>query len=427
MKHYLNLILYYFLLLTGLCVTSWLIYTRFIRERVIRDIPDLALTEIRFWVLFYLCCIYIFIIKSLLKRKPTNVALEEIIDFIYKPMIVFDHSLKYNTKIRPYYYKLMLKISSLLPVLDGTHVYLIIIFMQIIPRIILVIFLVLDTFYFNKLEIFYKVVLIGLVPLIFRYIKYTLKDMQEYWLKELEQQYVSVKLYEKGFHSAFVENFHKQKRDVNAKQQPTAQYHDRVFTVREACEILYEHYLEQYVLNYEYDASPQTYEKFIFEIIKKKYKPEIIELTKTDLFLLKYNDFQSLREFYDSFMPMIINIKVCLYKFRVIDESKSLQIMRILIFSLYLICWSYILIISYWHTFIPLTIGLNYLISFLTYLGIADNHFAEMHWGSLAPNMLTWITFKFLFKIFLKKTLTYLLYYLYSYIFIILLILIIFL
>jgi hypothetical protein len=427
MKQYLNLFLYYLTILIGLGLTSWLIYTRFIRARVIRDIPDLNLTEIRFWVLFYLCCIYIFIIKSLLKKKPTNVALQEIINFIYKPLVNFDHSLKYNNKIKPYFYKLMSNLSSRLNLLYGKHVYLIIIFMQIIPRIILVIFLVLDTFYFHKLEIFYKVVLIGLVPLIFRYIKYTLKDMQERWLKDLEEKYVSVHFYEKGFSSAFVENFKKKKRDVNAKQQPTAQYHDITVTVREASEILYEQSIEEFELNYEYETSPLCHDNVYFEIIKKKYKPEIIELTKADCFLLEHEDYTNLKELYESLMPMIINLKICLAIFSVINERKSLHVMRILTFSLYFICWSYILIISYRNTPIPLNMGLNYLINFLAYLGTADNPFAELHWGSLNINMLTWVTIKFLFKILLKKIVTYLLYYLYHYFFIILLILTVFL
>ena len=59
-----NLLSYYILLLLGLIGTSWIIWSRFIRERTIRNIPDELLTEYRVWILLYLCCIYFIIIKN---------------------------------------------------------------------------------------------------------------------------------------------------------------------------------------------------------------------------------------------------------------------------------------------------------------------------------------------------------------------------
>jgi hypothetical protein len=54
-----NLLSYYILLLLGLITTSWIIWSRFIRNRIIRKIPDVLLTEYRFWILLYICCLYL--------------------------------------------------------------------------------------------------------------------------------------------------------------------------------------------------------------------------------------------------------------------------------------------------------------------------------------------------------------------------------
>ena len=81
LNNYIKNILYYCLLLVGLIATSWIVWARFLRERTIREIPEL-LTEFRFWFLIYLCCLYVFIIKSLLKPLKKIIFLLKIIFLI---------------------------------------------------------------------------------------------------------------------------------------------------------------------------------------------------------------------------------------------------------------------------------------------------------------------------------------------------------
>ena len=107
MNKILNLFIYYLLLFLGLGITSWMIWSRFIRERTIRDIPDLLLTEYRFWILLYICIIYLYVIKNLIKPK-TNNPFSNIINILYKPLTVLDNFIKYNKYIRVYYYKSMI-------------------------------------------------------------------------------------------------------------------------------------------------------------------------------------------------------------------------------------------------------------------------------------------------------------------------------
>lgn len=64
--NYFKIIYYYILLITGLCVISLLIWSRFIRERLPKDIPYSYLTEFRFWILVYICCITVQMINDII-------------------------------------------------------------------------------------------------------------------------------------------------------------------------------------------------------------------------------------------------------------------------------------------------------------------------------------------------------------------------
>ena len=106
-----NLIIYFILLFGGLIGTSWIIWARFIRQRTIRDIPDYLLTEYRFWLLLYICLIYLYSIKSLLKEPSSHIIYQEInkiSNYIWKPLITLDHAIKYNSFCKDYYIKLIL-------------------------------------------------------------------------------------------------------------------------------------------------------------------------------------------------------------------------------------------------------------------------------------------------------------------------------
>jgi hypothetical protein len=202
MNSIIKLFMYYILILLGLIITSWIIWSRFIRARILRDIPDALFTEYRFWILFYICCIYLYVIKTILIPKKESLVFTEILDIIYKPLKTLDHTIKYNKYIKIYYYKICFNILTFITNIVKVKYKFVLIFvfcMQILPRIILVIFLLVDTFYYHKLEYFYKVVLIGLLPFIFNYLKYCLKDIYEQWILNLENSYIGVRIFEENY------------------------------------------------------------------------------------------------------------------------------------------------------------------------------------------------------------------------------------
>ena len=59
------------LYILGIIIISWLLWSRFIRERLPKDIP-FELTEFRFYILVYICCVYLFIIYNLMRKSKEN-------------------------------------------------------------------------------------------------------------------------------------------------------------------------------------------------------------------------------------------------------------------------------------------------------------------------------------------------------------------
>ena len=364
---------YYILILLGLFFISWMIWARFIRDRTIRNIPDDLLTEVRFWILVYICCIYIYVIKSLIKKSKANLLPSNIIEYIWKPAITLDHTIKYNRLFKHFYYKLILiVINSWFNLsINGRRIFLI--GLQIVPRIILVIFLVVDTFYFNKLEIFYKVILLGTLPLIFRYLEYCLNDIYDHWVEELNSYYDKVQIFEKGY-----------SYDISRVDKTEAFWHYEKVTIDDYIEILFDserEYLLGYV-TYEYTAHP-----FPKKHIYRQY--EVIFGKPTSSWnLTEYNQLDLL---FEKLMPDIIKLRYIFSNLSALKDERKIKWMKIGIFTTYLICWAYILIVSYHAYPIELHMFNNILQSIIKYLMMAENpfegYFISLEETNISPNL----------------------------------------
>lgn len=363
---------YYILLLLGLIGTSWIIWARFIRTRTIREIPDYLLTEYRFWILLYICCIYLYVIKNLLKPTEANSILTFLNDYIYKPFTILDRAIKYNKLIKPYYKKFIILFTKTVKHWEEYIIFWFIIFIRIVPRFILVTFLLLDTFYFHKLEIFYKVILIGTLPFIYRYIKYSVKDMYEYYVEELENTYDEVTIFEKEY-----------KYDLSRKRETEAIHHYSTVSLKEYIEIKFDNWV-LYILNdvtYEYIADP-----FAKVHIYKEYKMNKYNNLHTKL---TYEDAQEIDKLFNELMPLIIDLKLVVLKIRTQEEKSIIKWSKIIIFSLYLICWGFILTISYYHYPIELPMFKYLVRNIMTYLSIINDPFAAMGEYSRNTNLIT--------------------------------------
>ena len=307
---YIKTIWYYILLLLGLAAASWIIWSRFLRERTIREIPEL-LTEYRFWFLMYLCSLYLYIIKSLLKPNNTNELLIKIIDTLYKPLYILDHLIKYNKFLKDVYLKYMTKFIELLTKLNNQQLLIISIIFQIIPRLILITFLTQDVFYYNKIELFYKVILIGLLPFIYRYIIYSIKDFKEFYILLLEKLYKNVSLQDEAYTDPSIE----WEKTENNK------YHNEEISLRE----YFSFEINRIVTHYpqtEYEITPYPQEH-VYDEYKKKHN--IQKLEKKDY------DIQD-QEFYNK-VPIIIKCGVLLEIYFQVTAQKNIKYLKIIIFN----------------------------------------------------------------------------------------------
>lgn len=357
-----NILSYYILLLLGLIGSSWIIWARFIRQRTIREIPDVLLTEYRFWILLYICFIYIYSIKNLLKEPSSHIIYQEINKinkYIWKPLMTLDHAIKYNNFCKNYYINFILNADLYWTKLSDNSRTLIIISFQIIPRMILVIFLIADTFYFNKLEIFYKIILIGILPFMFRYISYSLKDIYDHWVKQLTDVYSSVTIFEKGY------NF-----KISRIGKTEAVWHYDIVSIEDYIEIKYDadfDYLFDKV-SYEYVGYPSCKEEVYIQYELKFNKP-VSSWTPENR--------EEVYHLFEELMPKILNLKGTLNNLQILKKERKIVWPKIIIYLLYFICWSYILIISYYYYPITLTM-FNYLINNIQlYLTMEKNPFID--------------------------------------------------
>src|SRR6266699_3899872 len=186
-----------FLLTIGVLTISWIICARLIRERLPRDIP-FNLSEIGLYILLALCCIYLYIVIKLLRPSVPQPIFEDIRNYIILPLITLDETIKNNKYIKPIHLSFIRTLVNLLTVYNNNEKIQLLIYFSfcILPRIILINILCIDVFYFKKLFYIYKIIWIGIFPLLHRYIKYSLKYAQEEYTKELESSYYSVIIHE---------------------------------------------------------------------------------------------------------------------------------------------------------------------------------------------------------------------------------------
>ena len=375
LNKYFNFIVYYLLIVIGLIATSWIIWARFIRTRTIRDIPDALLTEYRFWILLYICCIYLFsstyLVIALIrtKQKKQNYIITTLVDIIYKPFIALDHLIKYNSFMKNKYRNFMYKRITSLKKLTLDQFISIILFCQIIPRMILIIFLFVDTFYFHKLEIFYKVVLIGMIPFIFRYIKHSFKDLKTYLIEELSLIYEEITMFDLAYSDPTIE----------WERTEDNEYHNRDITIKEFVEfktkqIIYGKPSTNYL------AEPLAFEEIYISYRKINNKIDID---------LNEEDSQNIKKQYNETMPKILDYSTVVEMLSIAMNKRTITWCRIVIFTGYLICWSYILIISYKHFPVDFQLTKYFLNNFKEYLSNENNPFIEVFSRSKNVNVIT--------------------------------------
>lgn len=340
-KHYYH----YLLILIGLGMVSWIIWARFIRTRVPKDIP-FNLTEYWFFILAYICLIYFYVAYKLIRPGKPNEAVTLIVELLFTPLVTLDESLKHHPNIQPIYHKFVDKVITRIQSYQKEfkqHAVIKRVYIRfyILPRVILVSILCLDTFYFHKLAWIYKIILLGALPLLHRYLKYSLKYIKEEYIKKIEYKYKKIELSDIN-----------ELKDGWVHDPEIMPYHNKSVSVREYIQIELD--IREYNLMYNddedigYKADAYAQDDVILQFLRNKYNSE-------DPKYLTSLDIDYLLEDFEKDMPIIFDLSKFLDAYGNLDTfyliSKSIPILikhiKILIFSLYGICWAYIIYKSY--------------------------------------------------------------------------------
>jgi hypothetical protein len=327
-KKILNNIFTYFLILLGLLILIWFIWIRFIRVRLPKDIP-FNLNELSFYVLLWICVIYLYIVIRLIKPKNPHPWVTKVVEILYTPLLTLDNFIKMQRNVFTPYRKLLIKFIDYLNELSVHQFIVIYTLSQIIPRLILVSILSFDVFYMHKINIFYSFILLGAIPLLHRYIKYSLKDGKSKLLKILTDKYKRVHLCDRN--KVYEEDW-----EYYPEYMP---YHDKYLTIEEYYQFLVEdtvNFKENKIVYIADVYSPESvYNQYAFD----KYGTLNVELTSEDS--------KNIRKDFHLIMPYLVDLTINLNFYEKIDEIFWIKYLRIGIFTEYFLCWSHILMVSY--------------------------------------------------------------------------------
>lgn len=312
----------------GLFMLTLFTYFRFIRERLPKDIP-FELTILGFFILIEICCIYIYIIFVTIKppKKPNEI-ITIIINWLYTPLIKLDNWLKELPLIKKNYPKL---IDHIIIICKKKHLYKIFeIILFIIPRIILIFTFILDIFYFGKLYYIYKVLYFGFLLLLRRYILYSIKLFKLNLILELKKDIDSIVCkYEYGVHpSEWEENYDEDNED------------DIPETMFLPLDIFVNYYCENKI----YKNKEISYRFFCMtSSFYSKYNTVLII---EESMIKSQDDTQIDEKIEENKILLNLLLKIALieenYNYY-ISKNNWLKLIKIMIYSLYLFCWSYIL------------------------------------------------------------------------------------
>ena len=309
----------YFLAFIGLIFFSSYIYLTFFRTRIPKDIP-FNLTEIWFYIIIFICFMYIYTIRRILKPKNPPLFIIKFLQKISYPVAILDYYFKNNKVFKPRYDILKNNIISFLITWSYSRPILIICF-ELIPRVVLILIFFVDVFFVGKIEIFYYFILLSLFPLAFQYFQYSLISARHEYITYLDTLYDEVWVLDKYSEYKPIEEWH-----------PQAIYHDKNVSIRKYLEIQEKNSMIDYPHNFEmeYHGIPLAREKTL-HIYLPKYNKIMQELTQEDYDNLK-------KPFYD-IMDTLITFNSYLENFKFTSTYYNfISYTKIFICSLYFLC-----------------------------------------------------------------------------------------
>lgn len=323
MKKLINFFNKAFLILLGMLLLSLFLWNRYIREKLPKELP-ISLSTLGVFVISCICIMYLIHIFQLITNFDSkNKFISTFSELIFKPLKTLDETIKNTYKIKPYYENLLIKNIKILQnciIKRFTNPYLkLYVIFEIVPRILLLIALLLDIFLFHELYYIYKVIYISIIILIGKYLKYSYKYAKETYLRALEK---------------IAENILTDHTSVD--EDPM---YLNIRSIQEFIDIQTDAIIFE---NKEYTYIPSIKNTYVEQYRKKKNLP-----LSAKQYQFTVNDITDLQKDFYRIMGIIIPLSVYIEEYRYAEKYSRTVYTKILIYSLYLVCWLYILISSH--------------------------------------------------------------------------------
>lgn len=300
----------YLLIIIGFIIIIVFIWNRVLRERLPRDIP-FNLSWVYLLILIIIISIHLYVIYNFIRKHfKLHVLNSYKIDKIYIPLILFDTFLKeriISEKTTKKLILLLIKYSDKSLAYSRSIYFLWHIFQILVPLMLFI-----DVFYLKKITLFYKTLWLLLFPLIYKYLQYSLDNHYKRQCDILDQHIAiqwdnppSYLILEDEDHIIIDTNTYIEKSTL---KKPNESFQTSFS--------LYIHYMTS--LNKRLNIDTTKYRLNFAEILSTEVR---VFHTLQSLFTIKYN----YTLINNQWKPLI-------------DFTKSI---------LYVICWGYILFISY--------------------------------------------------------------------------------
>lgn len=194
---------------------------------------------------------------------------------------------------------------------------------------ILIFLLYKDIFILHRIDLFYKYILIGIIPFLFKYTMYSLKDIKEHYIAKIEINYDFISMYDREYNN----------QEIDWTRTENNKYHNEFLSIKDYVEFKTKTnlYINSHTL---YDETPFAKEKIYEDYYEKNNININIKLTDKDHDIINHE--------FNEKMPLIIKTSIFLEIFDIIKNKKIIVVFMLIINLLYFICWAYVLVISYY-------------------------------------------------------------------------------
>ena len=331
-----NWILIYF----ALALFSYIIWLRVLRERPFKVIP-FEITWTGFIFLLFICLLYAYaIIKIIFNWKGNSTFIYKFINIIYEPLLILEKRFLQSESYKKVYINFCVyiyeKIKKFLNIKNILSAYIII---NILPRLLLGIFLTVDVFIYGKISNFYKYAFLTLIILLGKIFIHTFKQLKELCILKVEPMC-----------------------------EPEGLLTDYLTPEEEAEPLDEEELYMLYVWNeprirkkpyrkiVEIQTFAQLFENkqyWVYSSVSYEYRKEFQRKNNIDIYAEGYLDSPQWKidskKMYadiDKFYPLGIEISIFLFKYNYCVNSINVKVLQMLTNILFLISWGKVLYIN---------------------------------------------------------------------------------